>query len=276
MQAGQGCVASRKLFLPSIHRVFPASHQSFRDWQSSSLKLLSSGVEGEDMDDSTTSFAIPDELPVLPLRDMVVFPYMVLPLFVARERSITAVEDALAGDRLLMVVAQRDGSIDAPEPDDLYRVGTVVMVMRILRMSDGRVKVLVQGIAKATIDSFVEHEDSNWVRLTPKLEEDDSDWCVEAEALVRAVRGHVEELLPLKNLPPEVLSITANVSEPGSVSASVPASVIDFCVSSAVDTDCGVAVGASLTALTVIVTVPSDAESEVPSLTLNVKLSPPL
>jgi len=167
------------------------------------------------MDDSSTSFDIPDELPVLPLRDMVVFPYMVLPLFVARERSIAAIEDAMAGDRLLMVVAQRDGSTEVPEPDDLYRVGTVVMVMRILRMADGRVKVLVQGMARATIDSFVEHETSSWVRLTPKEEEDDAEWCVEAEALVRAVRGHVEELLPLKNLPPEVLSITANVNEPG-------------------------------------------------------------
>jgi len=177
--------------------------------------LFSSSVEGVGMDDSTTSFSIPDELPVLPLRDMVVFPYMVLPLFVARERSIAAIEDALAGDRLLMVVAQRDGSIEAPEPDDLYRVGTVVMVMRILRMPDGRVKALVQGVAKASIDAFVEHETSSWVRLTPKPEEDDADWCVEAEALVRTVRAHVEELLPLKNLPPEVLSITASVDEPG-------------------------------------------------------------
>ncbi|MBW2577065.1 MAG: endopeptidase La [Deltaproteobacteria bacterium] len=164
---------------------------------------------------ASSSFAIPDELPILPLRDMVVFPYMVVPLFVARERSIAAIEDAMAGDRLMMVVAQRDGSVDAPEADDLYRMGTVVMVMRILRMGDGRVKVLVQGIAKAMIDAFVEREASTWVRLTPKYEDDDADWCVEAEALVRAVRGHVEELLPLKNLPPEVLSITANVHEPG-------------------------------------------------------------
>ena len=110
------------------------------------------------MDDSSSSFTIPDELPVLPLRDMVLFPYMVLPLFVARERSLAAIEDAMAGSRLLMVVAQRDGSIEVPEPDDLYRVGTVVMVMRMLRMGDGRVKVLVQGIAKAAIDSFVEQE----------------------------------------------------------------------------------------------------------------------
>jgi ATP-dependent Lon protease len=177
--------------------------------------LFSSDDEGVGMENSASSFAIPDELPILPLRDMVVFPYMVVPLFVARERSIAAIEDAMAGDRLMMVVAQRDGDIDAPEADDLYRMGTVVMVMRILRMGDGRVKVLVQGVAKASIDAFVEREASTWARLTPKFEDEDTDWCVESEALVRAVRGRVEELLPLKNLPPEVLSITANVHEPG-------------------------------------------------------------
>jgi len=163
----------------------------------------------------STAFTIPEELPVLPLRDMVVFPYMVLPLFVARERSIAAIEDALAGDRLLLLVAQRDADIEAPEPDDLYRVGTVVMVMRILRMADGRVKVLVQGLGKAEIESFLDQERSTWVRVAPKPADTDTDWCVEAEALVRAVRGRVEELLPLKNLPPEVLSITANVHEAG-------------------------------------------------------------
>jgi len=158
---------------------------------------------------------IPDELPIIPLREMVVFPYMVLPLFVARERSIAAVEDAVAGDRLLMLVAQRDTETRDPEPDDLYRVGTVVMVMRTLRMADGRMKVLVQGLGKASIDSFVEHERSTWVSVTPIVAREDSDWCVEAEALIRTVRMRVEELLPLKNLPPEVLSVTANVSEPG-------------------------------------------------------------
>jgi ATP-dependent Lon protease len=167
------------------------------------------------MDASATSLAIPDELPVLPLRELVVFPYMVLPLFVARERSIAAVDDALAGDRLLCLLAQRDSESEDPEPDDLYRVGTAVMVMRTMRMADGRVKALVQGIARVRIDSFVEQDRSTWVRVGRMGGDDSSDWCVEAEALVRTVRGRVEELLPLKNLPPEVLSITANVNEPG-------------------------------------------------------------
>ncbi|MCH7708928.1 MAG: endopeptidase La, partial [Myxococcales bacterium] len=167
------------------------------------------------MSEFSAPLSVPDELPVLPLREMVVFPYMALPLFVARERSIAAVEDALAGDRLVLLTAQREADIEDPEPDDLYSVGTVAMVMRILRMGDGRVKVLVQGLGKARIDAFVEHERAQWVRVTGLPADEDTDWCVEVEALVRTVRSRVEELLPLKNLPPEVLSVTANVHEPG-------------------------------------------------------------
>ena len=167
------------------------------------------------MHEANEPFAVPEELPVLPLRELVVFPYMVLPLFVARERSIAAIEDALAGDRLVLLTTQREGDTEEPEPDDLYSVGTVAMVMRILRMGDGRVKVLVQGLAKARIEAFLEHERCRWVRCTPLPSDDQASWSVEGEALIRTVRGRVEELLPLKNLPPEVLSVTANVHEAG-------------------------------------------------------------
>jgi ATP-dependent Lon protease len=87
--------------------------------------------------------------------------------------------------------------------------------MRVLRMADGRVKVLVQGLSRARIDSFVEQESATWARIGAIEDAAAADWCVEAEALVRAVRARVEELLPLKNLPPEVLSVTVNVNEPG-------------------------------------------------------------
>ncbi|MBW2447365.1 MAG: LON peptidase substrate-binding domain-containing protein, partial [Deltaproteobacteria bacterium] len=136
---------------------------------------------------------IPSELPVLPLREFVVFPYMVLPLFLFREESIAAVEDAL----------------------DLYRVGTVAMVMRILRLPDGRVKALVQGLSKAQIQAFVEGDAVRWARVRPLPEPEEQDFTVETEALMRAVRVRVEELLPFKNLPPEVMTITANVDDPG-------------------------------------------------------------
>ena len=167
------------------------------------------------MSSPTASFEIPDELPVLPLRELVVFPYMVLPVFVAREQSIAAVEDAMAGDRLLLLVAQRDGALEEPAPGDLYGIGSVAMVMRILRLPDGRVKTLVQGLARARIDSFVEREPALWARTTALPPDAQGEWSVEVEALMRTVRSRVEELLPLKNLPPEVLSVTANVQEPG-------------------------------------------------------------
>jgi ATP-dependent Lon protease len=160
-------------------------------------------------------FEIPDELPVLPLREFVVFPYMVLPLFLAREASIAAVEDALAADRLLLLAAQRNPELEEPGPDDLYRVGTVAMVMRTLRLPDGRVKALLQGLSKARIESFVENEPALWGCVSALPEEPEPAWSVEIEAVMRNVRLRVEELLPLKNLPPEVLSITANVHEPG-------------------------------------------------------------
>ena len=169
------------------------------------------------MDCRLTADGLPEELPVLALREFVVFPYMVLPLFVARERSIAAIEEAMDGDRLVLLVAQRNPETVDPDPDDLYQVGTVAMVMRGMRMPDGRLKVLVQGLGKARIDSIIEQRDSTWVRASA-LESDAEgadDWTVEGEALTRAVRTRVEELLPLKNLPPEVLSITTNVQNPG-------------------------------------------------------------
>jgi ATP-dependent Lon protease len=160
-------------------------------------------------------FEIPDELPVLPLREFVVFPYMVLPLFLSRESSIAAVEDALAGDRLVLLVAQRNAELEEPGPDDLHRVGTVAMVMRTLRLPDGRVKVLFQGLSKAAIESFVENEPARWACVTPLAPDPEPEWSVEVEAVMRNVRTRLEELLPLKNLPPEVLAVTANVHEPG-------------------------------------------------------------
>jgi len=164
-------------------------------------------------DPSTTP--VPAELPVLPLRELVVFPYMVLPLFLFREESIAAVEDALAGDRLVLLAAQRDPEVEEPGPDDLHRVGTVAMVMRVLRLPDGRVKALVQGLSKAEIQHFVDGEPARWAAVRALPEPVDGAWSVETEALMRAVRVRVEELLPFKNLPPEVLSITANVDDPG-------------------------------------------------------------
>ena len=95
--------------------------------------------------------SLPETLPLLPVRDIVVFPYMVLPLFVSREKSIKSLEEALSKDRLIFLVAQKNLSEEDPSPKDLYRVGTVAVVMKMLKLPDGKVKILVQGISKASI-----------------------------------------------------------------------------------------------------------------------------
>jgi len=103
-----------------------------------------------------------DILPVLPVRDVVIFNYMILPLFIGREKSVRAVEAALKRGRHLLVCAQREEHVDEPGPADLYEVGTVVQVMRMLKMPDSRVKVLVQGVSRARV--------SAWSRLEPFME----------------------------------------------------------------------------------------------------------
>src|SRR5512136_614328 len=97
---------------------------------------------------------IPEILPLLPVRDVVVYPYMIIPLFVGREISISAVEWALSKDRLIFLATQKDMSDEDPAPDSIYTVGTVAMIMRMLKLPDGRVKILVQGLAKGRILSY--------------------------------------------------------------------------------------------------------------------------
>src|SRR4030043_657601 len=100
--------------------------------------------------------SLPETLPLLPVRDVVVFPYMVLPLFVSREKSIKSLEEALSKDRLIFLVAQKKHSEEDPSPKDLYRVGTVAVVMKMLKLPDGKVKLLVQGLSKASIKDILQ------------------------------------------------------------------------------------------------------------------------
>src|SRR4030042_1015618 len=92
---------------------------------------------------------IPDNLPVLPVRDIVVFPYMILPLFVGREMSIKAIEYSLNANRMVLLLTQKDLNIENPTPENLYSTGTIALIMRMLKLPDGRVKILVQGLSKA-------------------------------------------------------------------------------------------------------------------------------
>ena len=99
---------------------------------------------------------IPDTLPLLPVRDIVIFPYMLLPLFVGREMSIKAIEAALASNRLIYLVAQKVLEVENPTPKDIYRIGTVGLITRMLKLPDGRIKILVQGLTKAKTLKYVQ------------------------------------------------------------------------------------------------------------------------
>ena len=175
--------------------------------------------------DSPTSFAIPDTLPLLPVRDAVVFPSMILPLFVGREVSTRAIAAAVEGNRLIALVTQRDPDTEEPGPEDLYPVGTVGMVMRLLHLPDGRLKVLVQGLSKIRVVHYRSLEPHIDVQIEAFAEADPESWGIEVEALLRSVRDKVEELLPLKQLPPEILSVAANLDDPGRLSDLVAANL---------------------------------------------------
>jgi ATP-dependent Lon protease len=164
---------------------------------------------------------IPDVLPVLPVRDLVVFPAMMVPLFVSREISLNAVEHALKqAGRFVFVVAQRDPTDDAPRaPDGVYRLGTICQIVRQRKLPDGRVKVLVQGLLKATLDAIATEEPCTCARVTHIHElpfEGNGERAIEAEALVRNVKGHLEKMIATgKGISPEQLLLLSSVQDPG-------------------------------------------------------------
>lgn len=160
---------------------------------------------------------IPDRLPLLPIRDVVVYPFMIIPLFVGRENSIKAVDQALAGDRMIMLATQHEIGDEEPTTDKIYRVGTVAMIMRMLKLPDGRVKILVQGLMKARITGFVEEEPFHTVTIERMVEPQVTE-TIETEALVRTVREQLGKIIELgKQLSPEVMVILENISDPGSM-----------------------------------------------------------
>jgi ATP-dependent Lon protease len=159
---------------------------------------------------------IPDILAVLPLKDVVVFPYIILPLSVSREKSINAVDAALAEQRIIMLVAQKDGQNDTPRPDELYSVGTVAAIMRMLKLPDGRIRLLVQGLSRARIDSVLAEEPYLKAKIT-RLEESPTpeELPPEHEALLRSVKQNLEKSVSLgKNISPEVMVIAGNLDDP--------------------------------------------------------------
>jgi len=169
---------------------------------------------------------IPDALPLLPVRDVVIFPFMIVPLFVGRERSINAVDSALTKDRLIFTATQKDITKEDPDPEDLYRTGTVCMIMRMLKLPDGRVKILVQGLSRAQIKDFTQTRPSYTVTIDKIKEPAAEPVPVEIEALMRNVREQLEKLASLgKVVFQEVMMVLDNIVDPGRMADLVAANL---------------------------------------------------
>jgi len=170
------------------------------------------------MDDfsSNEDLEIPDQLPMMAVRDVVIFNYMIIPLFVGRPGSIEAVNEALNSNKLLMLVTQRDATKDNPATEDLYDVGMVCMIMRTLKLPDGRLKVLVQAMSKARVTEYHRTEPSYQVSVEVVEDEEGGEITVEVEALMRTVRDQTEKIMSLRGiLSADLMMIINNIEDPG-------------------------------------------------------------
>lgn len=173
-------------------------------------KAMATNYEGDNIE-------FKDRLPLLPIRDIVVYPFMILPLFVGRDSSIQAVEQSLSNyDRLILLASQKDIKAEHPSPSEIYELGTVAMIMRMRKLPDGRVKILVQGLSKARIESF---EQSNPYFLTKliKVEDQKSNTKeIAVNALMRNIREQLERVITLgKVLSPDILMVLEDIQDPG-------------------------------------------------------------
>ncbi|MDQ5947498.1 MAG: ATP-dependent Lon protease, partial [Pseudomonadota bacterium] len=162
------------------------------------------------------------ELPLLPLRDVVVFPHMVIPLFVGRPKSIKALEVAMEAGKSILLVAQKSAAKDEPSEEDLYRIGCVANILQMLKLPDGTVKVLVEGTQRAHVESIESGEQMFTARATPISGEDGVNH--EVEAMRRAVIAQFDQYVKLnKKIPPEILTSIAGIEEAGRLSDTIAA-----------------------------------------------------
>jgi ATP-dependent Lon protease len=176
---------------------------------------------------------IPDVLPVLPLPDVVMFPYMIAPLFVNRERSAKAVDQALAENRMILLVAQKNPNADDPKAEDLHDFGTVSTIMRMLKLPDGRVRILVQGFSRAKVESYDDSKAFTTAKVQPKTETQVTAITPELEALIRNVKSSLEKMISLgKSISPDLVAIASNLDDAGRL-ADLVASNLDLKVDKA-------------------------------------------
>ena len=176
---------------------------------------------------------LPDTLPLLPIKDIVVFPYMVVPLFITRERSIKALEAALLKDRLIFLVAQKEVVEEDPSPEELYPIGTVALVMRMLKLPDEKIKILVQGLSKASIQEIVQTTPHFVAKIENIKDPFITEITLETEALMRNIKEQLERIVSYgKLVSPDLMFILESVDDPGRL-ADLVASNLDLTVAKA-------------------------------------------
>jgi len=165
-------------------------------------------------DQDESALIVSKVLPVLPLRDVVVYPHMVIPLFVGREKSIKALETAMEQDKKILLVAQQSASLDDPQPDDIYTIGTLSNILQLLKLPDGTIKVLVEGIERAELSEYIDDKEFFTAEVSvlecEALEERESD------VLVRSLLNQFDQYVKLNNkIPPEILSSLSGIDDGG-------------------------------------------------------------
>ncbi|HEX2580549.1 MAG TPA: endopeptidase La [Dongiaceae bacterium] len=162
----------------------------------------------------------PNFYPVLPLRDIVVFPHMIVPLFVGREKSVRALEDVMKEDKQILLLAQKNAALDDPTTKDLYTMGTLGQVLQLLKLPDGTVKVLVEGLSRAKVDQFIENPD--FFVASAELLDEKAEAGRELEGLARSVLSQFEQYIKLnKKIPPEVLVSINQIEDPAKLADTV-------------------------------------------------------
>ena len=172
---------------------------------------------------------LPEEYPLLPIRDLVIFPYMVFPIFVGREFSINAIEEAIENnDRYIFLSLQKDKDIEKPSEDDIYKTGTVATIIRMMKLEDDRIKILVQGVARGKIKKFIEKD--NLYKVEVEVIENDEDFqeSIEVEALIHSIKDLLDKAVGYgKQIVPDLITIIKSVDEPGRL-ADLIASILDI------------------------------------------------
>ncbi len=177
-------------------------------------------------DANSKEIQIPDVLPILPVKDIVVFPFMIIPLFVGREISIKAIDNSLNTHRMILILTQKDVNVELPTPDDLYTTGTVCMILRMLKLPDGRVKILVQGLNKANVLLFTQTEPFLSAEIEKIYDEDIGTLTLENEALMRNVKAQLEKTISLgKPAPPDIMIAVENMDDPGKLADMISANL---------------------------------------------------